>query len=90
MSRAEERAFLDDAPWDKCEHGNYVRGCGGCWDALIGQAKKADQWRPALEDAGCLIRDLRTEIATLTRKERDERQRFLLEQADDMVGRLFR
>lgn len=84
-----ERAFLDDAPWDKCEHGNYEFKCVGCWEALIGQARKADQWKAALEDVRSVIREMRIEIATLTPTKRDDRQTFLLERADDVMRRLF-
>lgn len=82
-------AFLGDAPWDRCDHGNYVFKCAGCWEALIGQAKKADEWKAALEDVRSVVRGLRIELATLTPKDRDERQVFLLEQADDVMRRLF-
>lgn len=85
----DEATFLDDAPWDRCDHGNYEFKCVGCWEALIGQTRKADEWKTALEDVRSVVRDLRIELATLTRKKRDERQTFLLEQADEVMRRLY-
>ena len=84
----ERRSVLDDAPWN-CGHGNYEFKCAGCWEALIGQSKKASEWREALEEVRSLVRELRIELATLTPKERDDRQLFLLEQADDAMRKLF-
>lgn len=82
-------SFFDDAPWDGCEHGNYEFKCVGCWEALVGQAKKADEWKEALESVRYVLRELRIELATLTPKDRDDRQVFLLEQADEMLQKLF-
>lgn len=86
---SEEAKFLDDAPWDKCAHGNYEFKCVGCWEALIGQARKADVWCSELVNVRALVRELATELAILTPEDRDDRQLYLLEQADETVRRLF-
>ena len=81
--------FLSDAPWNQCEHGNYEYKCAGCWEALIEQAKKAEEWQGALEDARSIVRELAIELTTLTPKDRDDKQKFLLEQADAIVKKLY-
>jgi hypothetical protein len=86
--RADEGGFLADAPWDECDHGNYVEGCRGCWVALVGQAKKASEWQGALERAVPLLRETAGEVRTMTRKGRDERQRRILCDVEALLARI--
>lgn len=89
MTDTDTHQFLDDAPWEGCPHGNYEFKCVGCWEALIAQSKKASEWQATLESMRSVVREMRIELATLTPKHRDDRQLFLLEQADDIVRKLY-